>query len=154
LLWVEGIVFHLMTRCVKKQLIIDAVPHRKQGYIEEVERRKLPGNDPDTYCFKEEDFSFLRHNYSSTQMPSMIQMAKNAASAIGNEVKHIASGNQHITDADVANRKSICNGCEFYTPNIPELPKSEKDKERCVKCGCFMAYKQRLTSATCPVGKW
>lgn len=143
-----------MIRCVKRQQILNAAQNRKPGYLEEAERRKQPGNDPELYCFAEEDFMFLRQNYSDTKMPSMFQMAKNAASAIRGELKNVAAGGQQISREEVENRMKICDGCEFFTPNIPELSEAEKNDRRCVKCGCYMALKHRLTSSSCPVGKW
>jgi hypothetical protein len=41
-------------------------------------------------------------------------------------------------------RYSICQVC-------PELIKLTK---QCKKCGCFMAAKTKLLSATCPLSKW
>jgi hypothetical protein len=41
-------------------------------------------------------------------------------------------------------RMSVCDGCE-------ELIRFTK---QCKQCGCFMAGKTKLKSATCPLGKW
>jgi len=143
-----------MTRCVKKQQILDAVPNRKPGYLEEADRRKQAGNDSDMYCFEEEDFMFLRQHYSDIRMPSLPQQAKNFATAIGKEIFSKVSGEQQVTKEEVQKRMDTCEGCEFFTPNIPELSQDERDQKRCVKCGCFMVYKKWLTSSGCPVGKW
>jgi hypothetical protein len=39
-------------------------------------------------------------------------------------------------------RLAICKTCHHY------------DGTRCLKCGCFMAFKSRLANEHCPVGKW
>lgn len=143
-----------MIRCIKKEQLIEASSNRKLGYLEEVERRKQLGNDPDLYCFTEEDFMFLRKNYSETKMPSLLSMAKNALGAIGSEVQYAATGAQQVSKEDIQARIDICNKCEFFTANIPELSEKEKAENRCVKCGCYMALKHKLSSSSCPVGKW
>lgn len=43
----------------------------------------------------------------------------------------------------LARRWNLCKGCEFLTKN-----------NRCMKCGCFMSFKHRLSLARCPIGKW
>ena len=46
---------------------------------------------------------------------------------------------------EIANaRYEMCKAC-------PEFINITK---QCKKCGCFMAAKTRLESATCPIGKW
>ncbi len=41
-------------------------------------------------------------------------------------------------------RLKICGGCEYYL----------KDRDKCEKCGCFMAFKTMVMSASCPIDKW
>jgi hypothetical protein len=41
-------------------------------------------------------------------------------------------------------RIEICNSCELYMPKI----------RVCSECHCFMPLKTRLSSVSCPVGKW
>lgn len=41
-------------------------------------------------------------------------------------------------------RLNICNECEDY----------DKEGQRCKKCGCYMEYKAKLRSVSCPVHKW
>lgn len=41
-------------------------------------------------------------------------------------------------------RYSLCLEC----PELIQLTKT------CKKCGCFMAAKTKIKSATCPIGKW
>ena len=58
---------------------------------------------------------------------------------LSNKVKNIL-----IYDEDVINERwTICQAC-------PELT----DANRCKECGCFMAFKIRVSNAKCPVGKW
>jgi len=77
--------------------------------------------------------------------PSLPQMAKNLGKDIIKNVKSIASGNPlNANDAEINKRKNICNTCEFF----------EKNQQRCLKCGCYMAVKTYLKSSKCPIGKW
>lgn len=41
-------------------------------------------------------------------------------------------------------RMAICKECEFLEPTY----------KRCLKCGCFMSIKAKLTEAKCPIKKW
>ena len=41
------------------------------------------------------------------------------------------------------NRYNICKGCKFLLPT-----------SICQKCGCFMKFKVKLKSSTCPINKW
>jgi hypothetical protein len=50
----------------------------------------------------------------------------------------------YVEEEVANNRYSLCLEC----PELIELTK------QCKKCGCFMAAKTKLKSATCPLGKW
>lgn len=41
-------------------------------------------------------------------------------------------------------RLTICKECDRYEPK----------RGQCLECGCFMAFKTKLKSASCPLGKW
>jgi hypothetical protein len=41
-------------------------------------------------------------------------------------------------------RIKICNEC----------PKLSKDKNKCMECGCYIAYKAAITISKCPIQKW
>jgi hypothetical protein len=78
---------------------------------------------------------------NQNKTPSMFQMAKNLAGSM----KDAAKDGFTTNDVDETERRmEICRGCEFYIP----------DQNRCSKCGCKMAFKSKLRSAHCPVGKW
>ncbi len=58
---------------------------------------------------------------------------------------HLLDSNKHIENEELGKERfRICKDC-------PELIKATK---QCKKCGCFMAVKTKLQSATCPIGKW
>jgi len=40
-------------------------------------------------------------------------------------------------------RWDLCKGCEFL-----------RDDNRCLKCGCWMTVKYKISTARCPIGKW
>jgi len=142
--------------CFPEENIKAAIPNRKEGYYEEVMNRNK-ANDSTRICLENEDIKYLRDNFTKEEnrrLPSMVQMAKNAATSAVQEAKAIVNHEPPVSAEEEANRLSICVGCEFYTPNIPELPEKERAQNRCVKCGCFMNFKSKLRSAHCPVGKW
>jgi len=142
--------------CYPLKNIENAIPSRKEGYYEEVVKRNS-STEADKICLEEDDIKYLRENFTKEEnkrLPSMMQMAKNAASAAIGEAAAIINRDPPVSDEEEARRLEICAGCEFYTPNIPELPEAEQKQNRCVKCGCFMNFKSKLRSAHCPEGKW
>lgn len=76
-----------------------------------------------------------------SELPSKFQMAKNFASSMGDAIK---DGFSTVDKDGIEGRMDICRGCEFYIPH----------QNRCSRCGCNMAFKTKLKSAHCPVGKW
>jgi hypothetical protein len=82
---------------------------------------------------------------SNMSYPSIPQMAKNLGRDIVKNVQSVAAGNPlNVEQTEAEKRKSICHGCEFFN----------KQSERCLKCGCFMAVKVYLKASNCPIGKW
>jgi hypothetical protein len=45
-------------------------------------------------------------------------------------------------EAETNRRLDICQGCENFKEG------------RCMLCGCFMKLKAKLSTGSCPVGKW
>lgn len=41
-------------------------------------------------------------------------------------------------------RLSICSTCNRY----------DKNKNKCLECGCFLEFKTFILSEECPIGKW
>ena len=77
--------------------------------------------------------------------PSVFKMASNLAQTAKDVVNHAVQNGQIMASQDVAaSRLATCFNCEFFT----------KDKQRCLKCGCFMLAKVKLEAAKCPIGKW
>jgi hypothetical protein len=141
-------------KCYPKIAVERATPNRKNGYIEEVKKRNT-SQDPNTYCLTTEDVLFLKENFSKDKvLPSLMQMAKNAAGAITEEAKAIAHNDPPVSIEEQNRRMDICRACEWFTPNIKELPEEKRKQERCVKCGCFMNLKKKLRSQHCPMKKW
>lgn len=57
---------------------------------------------------------------------------------------HLLDAENYIEESIQTERYSICLGC-------PELISLTK---QCKQCGCFMAAKTKLKTATCPLNKW
>jgi protein-arginine kinase activator protein McsA len=52
---------------------------------------------------------------------------------------------KHLTTAKVyKERLAICKACEFYFSTTGT----------CLKCGCFMRIKAKISSLSCPIKKW
>lgn len=65
-----------------------------------------------------------------------LELAKNTAKA---ELMSL------MVEEDIAaNRKSICDSCDnLFKPTA-----------QCKLCGCFIYAKTKISSASCPIGKW
>jgi hypothetical protein len=81
-------------------------------------------------------------------------MAQSAVKAVKDEVKAKAKKQPPVSKEEQEKRLNICKECEFFTPNIKDLPERHRKQERCIKCGCFMKFKAKLRSQSCPIGKW
>lgn len=49
-----------------------------------------------------------------------------------------------ISDEKIEERMSICRECDRY----------DASQNRCMECGCFMAFKARFGNESCPLHKW
>lgn len=72
------------------------------------------------------------------------RLGATAATAVASEVKSVANGKDPIAEEEVERRLRVCGECEFFLTS----------QKRCSKCGCFMKFKAKLRSQSCPVGKW
>ena len=59
---------------------------------------------------------------------------------ISNRIKSVLLHDQNIIDK----RWDECQKCEFLF----------KPTNNCKKCGCFMQKKVKISTASCPIGKW
>lgn len=52
-------------------------------------------------------------------------------------------------------RLEICRACPKNSVNAKkEGHKTIRKDEHCIECGCVLAYKTRVLSQACPLGKW
>jgi len=132
------------------QKIKDAVTSRPEGYYDDViSRGDIVG---DFLEISSEALSELREKYrqynsiesSSAPLPPLSTMASNLTTSVFAEVKAMLTDVPDIDSEKIASRLSICETCESFT----------QPAGRCTLCGCYMNFKTRLKSATCPVGKW
>jgi hypothetical protein len=141
-------------KCFDIDVIHQAIPSRKEGYIEEIKKRNKSNNE-EQYCLEQEDILYIRQTYRKEHaLPSIGQMIRTAAQAAIDETKAITRGESPVSQEEINRRLSICGECEFFTPNIKELSEKQRKQRRCVKCGCFMNLKAKLRSNHCPIGKW
>jgi hypothetical protein len=79
----------------------------------------------------------------TSQLPSLMEMAKNLASDSSKIISNALQGNSTLVSDDVREQRwTICQSCPFLT------------NDRCVKCGCFMKVKCAFQTSKCPEGKW
>lgn len=79
------------------------------------------------------------------------QMASGIIGAAKSVARQVVRGESiSVSGEERVRRLSICTGgdssskCEFFN----------EDRGVCSKCGCFMKFKTRLSSQSCPEGKW
>lgn len=119
----------------------EAAPSRPPGYVEDVLSRGTV--DGEWLDIAPEPYAELVAKYRpAPSLPSAATMAKNAATALRDEIKARITGLPEIEAEEVARRLEICHGCENFIQG------------RCAKCGCFMNFKAKLRSQHCPEGKW
>lgn len=78
---------------------------------------------------------------SPPKLPSIIQQAKNLASAT---VAHVANGMKTSGREEKERRLSICQTCPYLIA----------ESMRCGKCGCHLETKASWESSHCPIGSW
>lgn len=77
--------------------------------------------------------------------PSVFQMGRNFLKQGWLTAVAAAKGQPILTTPEKgAARLAICDTCDFF----------DKDKGRCMKCGCFMRAKAHIEVATCPAALW
>ena len=78
---------------------------------------------------------------SMGKFPPLYEQAVSLSKAV---IKQVAAGNPERTGEELERVRNICNSCEFFV----------KEKERCIKCGCYMTVKRRWATSNCKIGKW
>jgi hypothetical protein len=87
----------------------------------------------------------LMSSKKNTSYPSSAQMLKNVAGSVYNNASSVLQGNPLKVDGEEATKRlNICESCPFF----------DKARQRCQKCGCYMAVKTYLRAERCPIGKW
>lgn len=71
------------------------------------------------------------------RVPVTVDTAKDLAKAMRDIAKR-----DNVSKDEQERRQKICSECPHYTGS------------RCELCGCFMGFKTRLRSSTCPISKW
>jgi hypothetical protein len=118
---------HLEARC------------RQRGYTLDQVRGCIVSQDGDQITVDETHAAYPR------AMPSLAQKAANVARSA---TRHVAAGMPQATDDQVAERYTICQGCEHF------------DGRACRQCGCPVVRERKFLSKlswageSCPVGKW
>jgi len=75
------------------------------------------------------------------QLPSVATMAWNLTKSLA---AFVADGCKTVDADEYQRRLTICDSCEHRL----------KDKDRCVKCGCYLSMKAKGRAFECPEKKW
>jgi hypothetical protein len=105
------------------------------------------GGAPFRLTFKsgQPDHAGAAASVAGSQGLSVFSKARNFAASA---TRHVAAGMPKATDAQVAERFAICQGCEHF------------DGKACRQCGCPVVREKKFFSKlswaneSCPVGKW
>ena len=83
---------------------------------------------------------------SDHQLPDIKEQGKNLAKFTFEVVKDTVSLSKPLfVNKDIhKERLDKCDKCKYY----------EKKQKRCKLCGCFMEYKAKFSSSSCPDNKW
>lgn len=72
-------------------------------------------------------------------------MSEGQISSFANEMsKFVVNGMPLVESEKYEERIKICRQCELY----------DRYQRRCRKCGCFMLFKARMATSSCPEDKW
>lgn len=98
---------------------------------------------------KKAEACHVKSYFDSIKQPSLIPMMRSFA---GSMMAWKNNNFKLVTNEVVKERLAICNDCEFYTSN--ENLMNPTGLGRCRKCGCFTRFKTKLSTESCPIGKW
>jgi hypothetical protein len=77
--------------------------------------------------------------------PRIVDMTKDFSEAVNEWRK---SGFKVVTDEQFESRHKVCKQCEFYKGQ------AFMNTGQCLKCGCSIRAKLRLSTSKCPIDKW
>jgi len=71
-------------------------------------------------------------------------MSQTLVKALADEARAALNQRPSVSDKEAAMRLRQCLHCDLFI----------KEQGRCSRCGCFMRFKIRMRSQSCPLGKW
>lgn len=85
------------------------------------------------------------------KLPSKITMGLNLLKAGGKAIAYTAKeGKLPLSPEALAKaRLDICLTCPYV-----KLPNEDTKYHRCTKCGCYLEFKTKTVTESCPKGKW
>jgi hypothetical protein len=125
-----------MIRCHRRHLEERC---RQRGYTLEQVAACIVSQDGDQITVDEKHPAYPR---------AKPRLAAKVVNFAASAARHVAAGMPKATDAQIAERFAICQGCEHF------------DGAACRKCGCPVVREKRFLSKlswageSCPIGKW
>ena len=96
---------------------------------------------PQKLCFKRTP---QNPGLTAKEKPTMATMAKSLLDAAGQLLR---KGVKRVSAKERQRRLDICRTC-------PHMESGGTKYERCMKCGCVLAFKSALEAWGCPINKW
>lgn len=82
---------------------------------------------------------------NNANYPDFFQQIKNLSDLAAKVAQDFSEGKEIVAIEELQKqRMETCNSCDKYN----------SEEKRCTLCGCYMEYKTKIASATCPIMKW
>lgn len=87
---------------------------------------------------------------SEKNFPPLIDQGKNFVRTAADVLKNSVTNKKLLVPDEVKlDRLKKCSKCDWFYKSAIKV-----EKDRCMACGCNLAFKTQFSSAECPKGKW
>ena len=121
----------------------------------------ISSNSSRSGCMQKAQARFVTRSRSTIQSAQKMLSHKPYRSNTGaNSMRRVSRISRTVKDlrkaaGDVAHgRFASPETISHRTMTCSTCPHLRKSMNQCTKCGCFMKLKTKLSSSTCPIGKW
>jgi hypothetical protein len=93
----------------------------------------------------------------NNQYPSISEQGKNLAKFVWDVMKESFNGHNEslfVSDEIYNERMEICRSCEYYDDNLEHHNLPGGKIVTCIKCGCWLTAKAKMSLDSCPLKKW
>ena len=89
--------------------------------------------------------------------PSLSKQGENLAKFVWDVMQEAFNGNNEsliVSDEVYNERMEICKSCQYYDDSLVHHNNPEEKIIQCMKCGCWLTAKAKMSLDSCPIGKW